>query len=278
MRAIFNFLFRLRLFFLLIVLQTISGALIVKQHHYHRAAFLNTSNAISGQFYQKIANARYFLNLREVNRSLATENARLRAALSLGNLDSISLIDLKDSLLGGDSDYTYHTARVINSTVTYRNNYITINRGRLHGIEPRMAVISDQGVVGIVKDVSEHFATVISILNKNARISAKLPKSGTTGTVIWPGGAYQLARLIEIPIHVDVAIGDTVTTSPFSNIFPDNLYVGTVSSINVPEGASTYQITIELGHNYKLMPFVTIIGHKLQEERMELESGLNYGD
>jgi rod shape-determining protein MreC len=124
--------------------------------------------------------------------------------------------------------------------------------------------------------VSAIFSTVISVHNKNARISAKLKKSGTTGTIVWEGVNYRVASLIEIPIHVDVAVGDTVSTSQYSNIFPENIYIGKVKSIQKTEGSSTYQIKIKLGTDYQRLSFVDVIGDKIQAERDSLEGGLLY--
>jgi rod shape-determining protein MreC len=114
------------------------------------------------------------------------------------------------------------------------------------------------------------------VLNKNARISAKLLKSGTTGTVIWEGSNYREASLIEIPIHIEVAVGDTVSTSQYSNIFPENIFIGKVNEVKKSEGSSTYQIRIDLGTDYLRLNFVDVIGNKLQAERDSLEGGLIY--
>lgn len=276
MRAILRFLFGLRLIFLFIALETIAVVLIIRQNAFHRASFFNSSNAAAGKLYSQVADARYFFSLRTINDSLAAENSRLRAQLSTHYDDQASVWLVNDSNVLGMPKYTYTSAKVVNNTIGYRSNYITLDKGSNAGIEPRMAVISANGIVGIVKDVSANYATVISVLNKNARISAKLLKSGTTGTIIWGGSNYRMASLIEIPIHIDVAVGDTVSTSQYSNIFPENIFIGRVNEVRKTEGSSTYQIDVDLGTDYLRLNYVDVIGYKLQAERDSLEGGLIY--
>lgn len=276
MRAILRFLFGLRLIFLFIALETIAVVLIIRQNAFHRASFFNSSNAVAGKLYSNVADARYFFSLRTINDSLAAENSRLRAQLSSNTLEQTSNWLVSDSNSLRIPKYTFTSAKVVNNTIGYRSNYLTLDKGTNAGIEPRMAVVSANGIVGIVKDVSGNFSTVISVLNKNARISAKLVKSGTTGTIIWEGSNYRVASLIEIPIHIDVAIGDTVSTSQYSNIFPENIYIGKVTDVQKNEGASTYQIKIQLGTDYQRLSFVEVIGNKTRAERDSLEGGLVY--
>ncbi len=276
MRAILRFLFGLRLIFLFIALETIAVVLIIRQNAFHRASFFNSSNAVSGKLYAQVADARYFFSLRSINDSLAAENSRLRAQLFTNYDREESIWLLSDSSALGIPKYTYTSAKVVNNTIGYRSNFLTLNKGSKAGIEPRMAVISADGIVGIVKDVSDNYATVISVLNKNARISAKLLKSGTAGTVIWEGSNYREASLIEIPIHVEVAVGDTISTSQYSNIFPENIFIGKVKQVRKSEGSSTYQIDVSLGTDYLRLNFVDVVGYKLQTERDSLEGGLFY--
>jgi rod shape-determining protein MreC len=67
-----------------------------------------------------------------------------------------------------------------------------------------------------------------------------------------------------------------VSTSQYSNIFPENIYIGKVKSIQKTEGSSTYQIKIKLGTDYQRLSFVDVIGDKIQAERDSLEGGLLY--
>lgn len=276
MRAILQFLYGLRLVFLFIALESISIGLIVQQNAYHRAGFNNSSNAIIGAGYEKVTNVRNFIRLRQINDSLAVEIANLQAQLLR---PSPSLVDTSgksiDSIIGTDR-FTVSNAKVVNNTINYRNNHLTLNKGTRDGLQSRMAVISNKSVVGIVKDVSPRYATVISILNANARISGKVSRTNALGTVIWPGYDYREVHLLEIPTHIDIIPGDSVVTSEYSNIFPGDMLIGTVTEVDIPKGSSTYLIKVALAIDFKRLAYVQIVGDNQQAERDSLEGGIEY--
>lgn len=276
MRAIIRFFTRFRLLLLFLVLETAAVVLTVQNNRYHQSALFNTSNSISGAFYGRITEFRNFVRLRQINDSLVVHIESLQAELPQNRfVDSSTFAPLPlDST--SNQRYFYTGAKVINSTVTFRNNYLTLNKGSLAGIKPRSAVVSPKGIIGIVKDVSPHFSTVISLLNKNARISARLKRSGTAGTVLWTGGNYRFADLIEIPEHVEVKKGDSVLTSPYSSIFPDGLFIGTVEEVELPSGSSMYEIRIRLAADYRRLNYVWVVEDRLGAERDSLESSLTY--
>ncbi len=276
MRAILRFFARFRLLLFFLLLEGIALVLTVQNNQYHQAVFLNSSNAVSGSFYSEINEFSEYLRLKQVNDSLVAYVETLQAMLPANqSLDTSSFYPLlTDSIVS--QRYFYTGAKVINNTVDFRNNYLTLNKGSLNGIKARSAVISSKGIVGIIKDVSPRFSTVISLLNKNARISARLKKSGTAGTVLWPGGNYRYADLIEIPEHVEVKVGDTILTSPYSSIFPDGLFIGTIAEIELPEGGSMYQLRVKLGADFKQLSYVWVVEDRFVAERDSLESKLNY--
>ena len=100
-------------------------------------------------------NAQEFANLKRTNQILAEENARLR---TVSKNSYFSLYDVRDTIIDTlyTQQYQYIPAKVVNSTYTYLNNHITLNKGRKHGIEKGMGVINAEGVIGKVKDVSEN--------------------------------------------------------------------------------------------------------------------------
>lgn len=152
------------LFFLL--LEAIAVVLTIRHNYYHQAAFFNSSNAVAGGFYQKLSNFTAYLDLRQVNDSLVNYVATLQSSLPQNQAsDSSTFLPLLiDTTIS--QRYFYTGARVINNTIEFRNNYLTLDKGSLAGIKARTAVMTSSGIVGIVKDVSPHFSTVISVLNK----------------------------------------------------------------------------------------------------------------
>ena len=125
--------------------------------------------------------------------------------------------------------YDYMSAHVIYNTTRNTHNYIIIDKGTKDGIVRDMAVLSTQGVVGVVKDVSDNFSSIIPLLNPNSRISAKIMPINQIGTVVWEDNDPELGYLVDIPQHLTVNIGDSVFTSGYSNVFPANILIGTVA-------------------------------------------------
>ena len=107
-------------------------------------------------------------NARLVEENIALRNAheRLRYMLSRQRLTGSS----------ADGQFCYHTAHVVNNTVSLPRNLFTIDRGRADGIHDGMGVLAYGNVVGIVVAVAPHYSKAISLLNKDLRISARLSR------------------------------------------------------------------------------------------------------
>jgi rod shape-determining protein MreC len=67
-------------------------------------------------------------------------------------------------------------AKVIRNSVNQSANYIYLDKGASMGIKEQMGVISAKGIVGQVVKVTDHYSAVMSILNRNFRVSAKAEK------------------------------------------------------------------------------------------------------
>ena len=53
------------------------------------------------------------------------------------------------------------------------------------GIAPEMGVITGHGIIGIVKEVSAHYSTVISFLNTQSKVSVRFKKNNYFGSMFW---------------------------------------------------------------------------------------------
>jgi len=142
--------------------------------------------------------------------------------------DSTYTVEQHDFQINKRRLYDYGYADVIYNTTHKKHNYMIIGKGKQDGIYSDMAVISAQGVVGIVNDVSDHFASVITLLHPDSRVSAKIMPINQIGTVVWLANDPTIGELIDIPQHLSVNIGDSVFTSGYSNLFPGDILIGTV--------------------------------------------------
>ncbi len=269
MRNLLRFIIIYHFFFLFLLLETVSIILIVQHNTYHRAQFINVSRSLQGSYYEIFGGIREYLSLRQTNRDLYMENTLLRNQMDRLARDRESTFENRyDSIQ--HRQYSYIPARVINNSINKQFNFITLNKGSHHGIEPEMAVIAPNGVVGVVYATSGNYSTVIPMINRNFRLSAKIRKNGYFGSLSWAGSGYQESILEEIPFHVEIQQGDTIVTSGYSAIFPEGIMVGTIKDAEAIEG-NFYTITVDIAVDYKKLIYVNVIRNLLREELRELE-------
>lgn len=244
--------------------------LLVNYNNYQKTEFLNSSNAVAGNLYKKISSTTDYLALAEINEQLNRENARLKNILA----DSYKM-SVDSSVLYNDSlyqqQYIYRTAKIINNSVNKHLNYITLDKGSLHGVKPEMAVVTANGVVGVVISVSKNFSTAISLLNSRISVSSKIKKNDYFGSLTWDGKDYKTARLFEIPVHVPLQPGDTIVTSGFSSIFPEGLLLGTIQEVLPSSGGNFHEVIITFTNDFKSLSYVKLIGNLMKTERIQLE-------
>ena len=275
MRNLWIFINRYNAFFFLIIFLVTGIVLTVRNNAYQRSVTINSTNHLVGNAYEKLNVFKKYMNLGQVNDSLALENAQLYSQLlKMRNIDSAKDVTVTDTLT--NQQYTYLAARVIKNSITLRNNIITINKGSIDGIKTGMAVISPQkGVVGFVRDVSEHLATVQSLLHKDTKISVNIKKNNVLGSLVWGERNFDhhKAFIKDIPNHFKINLKDTVVTSGFGS-FPPGIPVGRISNTGVATGDNFLTIGIDLFNDFSTLTYVYVIKDKFAEEQKTLESKL----
>lgn len=270
MRNLIRFISRHSFLFLFLLLEAFAFFLIVQSNFYQRTKFLDASNVVVGNIYGAFNNVTDYFELKNVNEELALENAKLRSR-SIQSMIKVfgKNIQINDTIYR--QRYVYTSAEVINNSVNKRSNYITLNRGKFHGVEQGMGVISPDGAVGIVKNASEHFSVVLSLLHKDSKTSAIIKKNGYFGSLTWPGDKYRYGKLQDVPNHVDIEKGDSVITSGYSAVFPKGIFLGTISDFTLPQGSNFYNIDIEYGTDFKRLSHVYIVKNILKQEQKQIE-------
>jgi len=279
MRNLFAFIYRFRAFLVFVLLEVLCLYLIVQYNTYQGAAFFNSANRYVGQVLEFQSGVTDYFRLASINSTLARENAVLRQALMQHRLkaqaDSAVVLDtttyVAPSDTSGTNPYNLIAGRVINNSVRRTNNYLTLTVGAADGVKPGMGVISSNGIVGRVKTVSQHYATVTSLLHSQMLISAKIAKNNTFGTIKWTGGDYRTATLDYIPLHVKPAKGDTIVTTGFNTVFPEGVLIGTISSVKKEADKSFYTIKVKLAVDFAQLAYVYVVENRLREERDTLE-------
>lgn len=209
---------------LFILLEVISILLLANSQRFHRNRMVNTTNDAVGKIYEWASEVGNYFRLNSANEQLAEENAMLRQRLSIIYDTTTCTYDINQ----GDTLYKYIPAQVVNNSTNQVNNYIVINKGALDGIERDMSVISTDGIVGVVTDVSRHYASVMSLLHSQSVVGVRIKESQELASLKWETNNYHYGMVEDIPTHIILQRGDTILTSSHSYIFPEDLMVGTV--------------------------------------------------
>lgn len=270
MRRLLDFLVRHRMLLLFLLLQAVSLLLTIRQRPFQRAQYLGMSAELSGFLYEQRTHVSEFFSLREQNRQLSEENARLQSLLKAHYFELYSTKEEKlDTLLM--RKYVFTSAQVINSSFTRRDNLITLNKGSVHGLEAGMGVISAHGVIGAIKACSRHYATVIPLLHSRFSTSGTIGNTHYFGTVRWDARDYRFAQLEDIPLQAPVAKGDTIFSTAISGIFPPHIAIGVVESVEAGGDDLFKQAQLRLSVDFSRLNQVQVVEHLLLAERDSLE-------
>jgi rod shape-determining protein MreC len=270
MRNLRFFIIRNYFFISFLLLQVISLSLLVNTNNFHNKAFMHSAGKITGFIQEKKNDVAQFFNLRAANEELKKENARLKSLLGMSQYDTAKgILPVKDSSLV--NQFEYLPATVIAGTVNKRNNYFTLNRGKADGVKPDMGVIAQNTIVGFVKDVSQHYCTVITLLNEKFTQSVRMPSNGEHGLIHWDGTNTRLLHLSGIPLDATVKGGDTVVTRGTSGRFPAGQLIGTVYSVTRKQGSGHHSIQVKLSQDLNTVYHAYIVKNKFQTELKKLE-------
>ncbi len=271
MRNFIQFLIKYHIFLFFIVLQVGCFLLLVRNNDFHEASFINSSNKAVGKLYGWKSAVTQYIELQSLNDALSLENEELKNKLNSTFIPvNEHFVMINDTLR--ERKYRYKAARIINSSINKQQNFLTIDKGRKDGLQPEMAVISSDGLVGVVRDVSEHFSTVLPIVNVNFAVSAELSRNGNFGLLRWDGRDHLRAQLHDIPGHVGVVEGDTVVTRGSSGIYPARIPIGLVDRVEQRPGSNFYEIDIALFNDFGSVRYVYAVENLLRKEQAELES------
>lgn len=259
MKSLIQFILNRLFGIVFILLECVAFYLIYSNDKYSSSVLWNTTNEIISQWYEQKHRIYQYFYLKKENEKISTLNAQLLNK----SYWAYNIISTRDYLKKDTSihqEYTFMRATVINSTFNNQKNYITLNVGKNAGITRDMAVITDNGIVGSVKDVSTHYATVITLLHKDFLVNCML-KDGSCGPLSWDGKSQYYLQMNDVPLHAKIKKGDTVYTSHFSHIFPMYLPVGIVESFERKQKNPFYTVQVRIFTDFNSIQNVYVVKH-----------------
>ena len=265
MQQIINFILRYKNSFLYVFLGLIAIVLTIRSHSYHQSKFFNSSKWLTANIYGISSNISAYFDLREENEKLSKENQELRRLLFNHENEQTGPIDTSRT------KFDVIRGRVIKNSYGNLRNYITINVGRKQGVKQDMGVITSQGILGIVENTSNNYATVQSILNTKSNINAKVKNTNYFGSLVWNGERYDEVQLVDIPRLVPLVVGDTIVTGGMSSIFPEGIPIGTIKKYGLNTAQSFYDIEVSLFNDMTNIGHVYVIENFDRPEILELQ-------
>ena len=224
MQQIIDFIIRKKDVVVYLILLSFSFALILNSNYFQKSKVLLFSNNISNYTTKNLNYFNEYFKLKELNYKLSEENLVLK-----NQLEKINESSGLDSLT--NENFLYKNAKVISNNLSSFKNRIIVNKGIRDGIKNEMGVVSSDGIVGIIDNTTKRYSSIMSILNIEMKINAKVKRTEHFGTLEWDGFDTRHLTLNDISETAKIKVGDSIITGGMSLIFPEGINIGTVSKI-----------------------------------------------
>ena len=224
MQQLIDFILRKKDVVVYFILLFLSLSFIFNSNYFHKSKVILFSNSITNYTNEVFENIDWYFELKKINSSLVEENLILKNQLEKfikkNSIDSLENVA-----------FQYQNAKVISNNLSSFKNNLIINKGTKHGLKNEMGVISSTGIVGIIDRTSKNYSSVMSVLNTESKINAKVKRTSHFGTLEWNGLSNRDLLLNDIPETADIKIGDSIITGGMSLIFPEGINIGVISEI-----------------------------------------------
>jgi rod shape-determining protein MreC len=224
MQQLIDFILRKKDVVVFFILLFLSLSFIFNSNYFHKSKVILFSNSITNYTNEVFENINWYFELKKINSSLVEENLILKNQLEKF-IEKKSIDSLKNVA------FQYQNAKVISNNLSSFKNNLIINKGTKHGLKNEMGVISSTGIVGIIDRTSKNYSSVMSVLNTESKINAKVKRTSHFGTLEWNGLSNRDLLLNDIPETADIKIGDSIITGGMSLIFPEGINIGVISEI-----------------------------------------------
>lgn len=277
MRNLLAFLAKYNHWFVFILLEVISFALLFRYNSFQGSVFFSSANAVAGKIYEYRSDVTTFFSMSQNNKRLTERNLMLEQEvktlsqdIARNNGDSLVLDKYQKQML---KDFRLIPAKVISSSLDKEDNLITLDKGKADGIHEDMGVACGMGIVGVVYMASDHYSIVIPVINKNSNISVTIKKRGYFGFLHWKGGPADIAYIDDVPRHAKFALGDYVVTNGYSSIFPPGIMVGKILHVFNSSDGLSYRVQLRLATDFGNLRHVCVIDNTpLKDKAMLLKA------
>ena len=237
------------------------------RNSYHHYNYLSSSNSITSSLYNFQYNMFSYFYLREVNNDLLKENSNLKnQVLNRDLVVGRKFIKYDDIIY--QKNFFFKEVKVINSQFKYYENFLIINAGKKSGVKEKMGMIGTKGVLGIVKNVTDNYATIRPLINPNFGLKVLHENTNSWGDLIWipENNNFQNIFVKNIPSESKVKLGDYFITSGAEGLFPRGLKVGKVIEIKENIEQQTLDIKLKNEEDFSRTKIGFVVFNKTAEE------------
>lgn len=197
-----------------------------------------------------------FLFASQVNRFLTAINPNLNTSKIVINYDKHLKEELDNIKKIKDIDFN-DNLDIIVSRVKYRDVYeysntLTIFKGSKNNINVGDAVLTNNGLVGIINKTYDYYSVVSLITNKKSNISVKI--NDAVGVLKLENGKLVVTSINN---YKNISIGDEIYTSGLGNL-PDNIYVGKVKSVSLNDTEIEKVIEVDIENRLDTLDYLFI--------------------
>ncbi len=266
-------LIKLSAFLVFVLLEVICFSLVVRYNGNQEKVYTSTVNRFTGYLQEKSAATYKYFQLYDDNKLLAKENARLLDRLANVGINVQNPLDTAwaDTLR---PKYTFLEAQVIKNSINQNHNYITLNKGSKDGVTPNSGLVTDDGVVGIVRKVSKNYSVAMSVLHRQAIVNARVRHKNYFGPMVWKSDNIHVFNLDNIPKDAPVTKGDTIETSGYSTMFPPGITLGVVDKMWMDPGSNFFTIEVKSFLKLSNIQHAYIVRNIFKEEQAQLEESV----
>lgn len=209
-------------------------------------------------------NNKFFENINELkteNESLKQKNSDLEQQLREYEIMKNENEQLKQELNLSEKygQYTTVPGTVISRDISNYSKTIVLNVGSDNGIQERMTVIADEGLVGYIVSTTDKTSKVQTIVDSASATSCVA--SSTRDTMVCKGTIENKSMLSASNIDTDARIiqGDSVETSGLGGIYLKGIHVGKIKKVNEGANKTDSYATIETAVDFEKLETVLII-------------------
>ncbi len=159
------------------------------------------------------------------------------------------------------SDFKLTEALIIGREGDSHATFFTLNKGKNDGVDIGMAVMVNEGLVGSVCDAGDGWSRVRVLNEASSSAGAYVGRSGEigvlSGDISFKDKGYCILKYL--PEDADVVEGDLVYTSGEGSVYPGEIYIGRVISVESDGFSRSKSATVECAVDFDSLKYVVVI-------------------